>query len=192
MTGSAATSAGGMPGSQAGPVHGRCLVVRRFDSFAGQSSHILSTIALKPGHGRQIGRRFSLATGVARPNTPMVRLSVNLQGDVSATRGSRGLRQRRIPMIKIIILASGLGILASAAKLHAAAILTNAPPVNGRLVISWSSRGTLETAQQISGPWSPIGNARSATSTRTATNSAWVAEDGSLCFITTNSTCLEN
>ena len=60
---------------------------------------------------------------------------------------------------KIIILASGLGILASAAKLHAAAILTNAPPVNGRLVISWSSRGTLETAQQISGPWSPISNA---------------------------------
>ena len=64
-----------------------------------------------------------------------------------------------MPMIKIIILASGLGILASAAKLHAAAILTNAPPVNGRLVISWSSRGTLETAQQISGPWSPISNA---------------------------------
>ena len=45
-------------------------------------------------------------------------------------------------MIKIVILASGLGMLASAAKLHAAAILTNAPPVNGRLVISWSSRGT--------------------------------------------------
>jgi len=64
-----------------------------------------------------------------------------------------------MPMIKIVILASGLGILASAAKLHAAAILTNAPPVNGRLVISWSSRGTLETAQQISGPWSPISNA---------------------------------
>ena len=41
----------------------------------------------------------------------------------------------------------------------AAARLTNAPPMNGEVVISWNSRGTLENANQIIGPWTTITNA---------------------------------
>jgi len=38
-------------------------------------------------------------------------------------------------------------------KSNAAAWLTNSSPANGQCVISWSSRGTLEMAAQIAGPW---------------------------------------
>jgi len=40
----------------------------------------------------------------------------------------------------------------------AAATLTASAPGNGNLVISWTSRGTLEKADQISGPWTSITN----------------------------------
>ena len=38
-------------------------------------------------------------------------------------------------------------------RVGAAARLTNAPPVNGKVVISWNSRGALEIADQVTGPW---------------------------------------
>ena len=41
----------------------------------------------------------------------------------------------------------------------AAARLTNAPPVNGKVVIRWNSRGALETGDQVTGPWITITNA---------------------------------
>jgi hypothetical protein len=37
--------------------------------------------------------------------------------------------------------------------------LTNASPGNGEVVITWNSRGTLETANQVTGPWAAISNA---------------------------------
>jgi hypothetical protein len=39
------------------------------------------------------------------------------------------------------------------------ATLTTSAPANGKLVVSWNSRGTLEKADQISGPWTAITNA---------------------------------
>jgi hypothetical protein len=42
---------------------------------------------------------------------------------------------------------------------NAAARLTNSPPANGEFVVGWSSRGALETATQLSGPWFTISNA---------------------------------
>src|SRR5204862_3506652 len=50
--------------------------------------------------------------------------------------------------------------LLSAVSLHAAATLNNAVQANSSLLISWDSRGTLETADQISGPWIAITNAQ--------------------------------
>ncbi len=47
----------------------------------------------------------------------------------------------------------------AAVKSNAAARLTNSPPANGQCVISWSSRGTLEMAAQLSGPWITVSNA---------------------------------
>ena len=48
----------------------------------------------------------------------------------------------------------------SASQLEAApAVISNSAPVNGNLVIGWNSRGTLEKADQISGPWATITNA---------------------------------
>jgi len=44
-------------------------------------------------------------------------------------------------------------------KVGAAARLTGASPVNGEVVITWNSRGTLETAHQVTGPWTAISNA---------------------------------
>src|SRR5260370_21403800 len=62
-------------------------------------------------------------------------------------------------MIKVMILAGILGFLVSAAELYAAARLTNSPPANGNLVIGWDSRGRLEKADQIAGPWTAIASA---------------------------------
>ena len=62
-------------------------------------------------------------------------------------------------MIKALTLAGIVGFLVSAVELCAAARLTNSPPVNGYLVIGWDSRGALERADQISGPWATITNA---------------------------------
>src|ERR1017187_7744480 len=59
-------------------------------------------------------------------------------------------------------MASGMmaaGIVAfSTVNLHAAT-LTTAQPTNSNLLISWDSRGALEKADQISGPWITITNA---------------------------------
>src|SRR5262245_53870948 len=41
----------------------------------------------------------------------------------------------------------------------AVARLTNSSPINGKISISWNSRGALETADQLSGPWTTITNA---------------------------------
>lgn len=49
--------------------------------------------------------------------------------------------------------------LSCAGKAEAAARLTSSAPANGRVVISWGSRGMLEMADQISGPWLAISNA---------------------------------
>ncbi len=57
-----------------------------------------------------------------------------------------------------ITLASLLGLI-SAVNLHAAATLTNSLQANGSLGIGWDSRGALEWAAQISGPWTTITNA---------------------------------
>jgi len=68
-------------------------------------------------------------------------------------------RKKRKLMIKVMILAGILGFLVSAVELYAAARLTNSPPANGNLVIGWDSRGVLEKADQISGPWTAIASA---------------------------------
>jgi hypothetical protein len=44
-------------------------------------------------------------------------------------------------------------------KSNAAARLTNSPLANGEFAISWNSRGTLEMAAQLSGPWITVSNA---------------------------------
>jgi hypothetical protein len=59
--------------------------------------------------------------------------------------------------VSITIVAGSL--LLAAVKTNAAARLTNSPAANGKSVISWSSRGTLEKATQLSGPWLTISNA---------------------------------
>lgn len=66
------------------------------------------------------------------------------------------MNQKR--MTNLITLTSLLSLI-SALNLHAAATLTNSPPANGSLVISWDSRGALEWADQIAGPWTTITSA---------------------------------
>src|SRR5207247_1043375 len=50
-------------------------------------------------------------------------------------------------------------LFSSVLNLGASARLTNSPPTNGQVLITWNSRGALETATQISGPWLTITNA---------------------------------
>ncbi len=61
------------------------------------------------------------------------------------------------PMKLLLIPASLLGFFC-AVSAQAAATLTNSSPVNGNLVISWDSRGSLERADQLSGPWTGVTN----------------------------------
>ena len=61
-------------------------------------------------------------------------------------------------MFNKIMLASLAGFL-SALDLFAAATLTTSPAANGSLIIGWNSRGALEKADEISGPWATITNA---------------------------------
>ena len=68
------------------------------------------------------------------------------------------MKAKQVLMTNICTLASLLGLV-SAVNLHAVATLTNSLPGNGNLVISWNSRGALEKANQISGPWTSITNA---------------------------------
>src|SRR5580698_8259882 len=56
-------------------------------------------------------------------------------------------------------LASLLFFLGAVVKSNAAAWLTISSPANGQCAISWSSRGTLEMAAQLSGPWMTVSNA---------------------------------
>ena len=62
-------------------------------------------------------------------------------------------------MIRTIAIAVFSTSFICAVKVAAAAQLTNAPPKNGEVVISWNSRGTLEIANQVTGPWITITNA---------------------------------
>jgi hypothetical protein len=55
-----------------------------------------------------------------------------------------------IRKIAVVVLAT---CLVCVTRVGAAVRLTNAPPVNGAVVISWNSRGALETADQVTGPW---------------------------------------
>ncbi len=54
-----------------------------------------------------------------------------------------------------------IGLLLSclAGRVDAAARFTNSVPVNGKIVIGWTSRGVLETASQLAGPWTTVTNA---------------------------------
>jgi len=61
-------------------------------------------------------------------------------------------------MMKIVYLVGVCGLLVSEMSLRAAATLTNSLIANGSLVLSWDSRGTLEKADQISGPWIATSN----------------------------------
>jgi hypothetical protein len=49
-----------------------------------------------------------------------------------------------------------LGSLLAVVPCRSAARLTNSPPANGRLSIGWNGRGTLERADRLAGPWSPV------------------------------------
>src|SRR5262245_38424770 len=61
-------------------------------------------------------------------------------------------------MIRLIILPVFLSMF-SILGAQGAATLTTSRPTNGKLVISWNSRGALEQANQITGPWTKITNA---------------------------------
>jgi hypothetical protein len=56
-------------------------------------------------------------------------------------------------------LAGFLVFFGTAMESNAAARLTNSPAANGSFVVSWSSRGTLESATNLSGPWLTVSNA---------------------------------
>src|SRR5512137_809517 len=62
-------------------------------------------------------------------------------------------------MIRKIALVAFSACFICVLKAGAAARLTNAPSANGEVVISWNSRGTLEMAAQVTGPWMTITNA---------------------------------
>jgi len=67
----------------------------------------------------------------------------------------------------VVFSACFIGVL----KAGAAARLTNAPAANGAGVISWNSRGTLETAAHVTGPWLTITNATNPYTNAIATGS---------------------
>jgi hypothetical protein len=62
-------------------------------------------------------------------------------------------------MIREIALVAFSACFICVLKAGAAARLTNAPSANGEVVITWNSRGTLEMAAQVTGPWMTITNA---------------------------------
>ncbi len=62
-------------------------------------------------------------------------------------------------MIRRVVVIVFFAFLIGVMKASAAARLTNSAPANGEMLVSWSSRGTLETAEQISGPWLTVTNA---------------------------------
>lgn len=69
---------------------------------------------------------------------------------------SAKLMKKLFPVTAIIL---EISLVLAAVKSNAAARLTLSPPANGKSAISWSSRGTLEMATQLSGPWLSISNA---------------------------------
>src|SRR5215471_10538862 len=58
-------------------------------------------------------------------------------------------------------LAAALVFCLTSMQAEAAAVLTNSLSAQGAPVISWSGRGALEAAAQLSGPWLAISNAAS-------------------------------
>ena len=78
----------------------------------------------------------------------------------SSSPASARFRRNPVPSTLANISLVGLWLFVGATvKSNAAARLTNSPLENGQSVISWSSRGTLEVAEQLSGPWLAISNA---------------------------------
>jgi hypothetical protein len=66
---------------------------------------------------------------------------------------SRGLS----PVLFIMVMLAFGG----AVNLQCAARLTNSAPVDGKVVITWNSRGMLERADEINGSWAAVSNATS-------------------------------
>jgi len=62
-------------------------------------------------------------------------------------------------MTRVTLRAAGVFLLLTGTVWAAPARLTNSAPVNGNLLIGWNSRGSLQKAQQVSGPWSTLTNA---------------------------------
>ena len=79
-------------------------------------------------------------------------------------------------MPKLVIAAGLVGLaflLNSASDLFGVgAVLTNYPAQNGKAIISWSSRGVLESAAQLFGPWTAVTNATNPYTNSVATNTA--------------------
>ena len=83
---------------------------------------------------------------------------------MSTPRFSNGLQVRlhvnqASNALAALSLASFLFFFGAAVKSNAAAWLTNSLLADGKCAISWNSRGTLETAAQLSGPWITVSNA---------------------------------
>jgi hypothetical protein len=68
-------------------------------------------------------------------------------------------------------LAAALVFCLSSIRAEAAALLTNSLSARREAVISWNSRGALETAVQLSGPWLTISNAASPYTNQITANS---------------------
>jgi hypothetical protein len=74
------------------------------------------------------------------------------------------------PSLQVLIWLLILLAAAGAGDARAAARLTNAPPSGGKIVIGWTSRGTLETAPQLAGPWKAVTNASNPYTNSLSTN----------------------
>jgi hypothetical protein len=72
---------------------------------------------------------------------------------------ARFRRNRATHTLVALSLAGVLVFSGDTLKSNAAARLTNSPSAQGASVISWNSRGTLEMAAQLSGPWITVSNA---------------------------------
>ena len=77
------------------------------------------------------------------------------------------------PMTATLILIILLMFSLPGTKALAAARLTNSPPANGRITLTWNGRGTLETAGRLSGPWLAVSNTASPYTTPLAGGAAF-------------------
>src|SRR5258708_36005914 len=80
-------------------------------------------------------------------------------------------QSNRAPLAQVVLnLATLLLSLGAAMTLNAAARLTNSPAADGKFIVSWSSRGTLEMAAQLAGPWLTLSNASNPYSNQSGTD----------------------